>query len=505
MDKNISNILKELYELDPELKKKEKELVKLITAMTLNRPETGFDVNFARKLKSQLLGAEKQSHSNFIFQFNFMKKAYLGLGVAMVALAAIAIVAVVYQNEIQLPKGEMIFQNGITRLPAGAFGSLGSLSTNTSGTGNSTESTGAAKTMSSAVAYGRGGGGGGVASQGMIADSKIVPPYEYTKLKYIYKGEEVKLEKDKMEVFKRLKGGINYSSMTSLIKGMNLGLLDLKKFQNAKVQNINIIEDRDLGYNISVDFRENNIFISENWDKWRDPERESCQSTECFDKYRIKIENVPADEEIISLANKFMKDKGIDISKYGDPIVNNDWRRDYEKYEEKNNFYIPEVITVTYPMKINDIEIKDQSGNPHGIFVSVNIGKMAVTGASNIRPANFESSEYTTENDWNRVLDAAISGGYNKQYDPEGGTAKFVEIGLGTPTLDYIVIYDYSKGTSEETFIPAMVFPVQSETTQTYWVPKNIIVPLPKEMLDNLLKGGTIGPGIQPIIMQKAQ
>ena len=45
---NINNILKELYSLDPELKKHEQDLVIIINKLLKSRPDTKFDEKFAK-------------------------------------------------------------------------------------------------------------------------------------------------------------------------------------------------------------------------------------------------------------------------------------------------------------------------------------------------------------------------------------------------------------------------------------------------------------------------
>ena len=50
----------------------------------------------------------------------------------------------------------------------------------------------------------------------------------------------------------------------------------------------------------------------------------------CYDKFRLKIEDVPEDSKLIALANQFIKDYNISATNYREPEVLDYWRRSYE-------------------------------------------------------------------------------------------------------------------------------------------------------------------------------
>ncbi|MCX6797143.1 MAG: beta-propeller domain-containing protein [Candidatus Doudnabacteria bacterium] len=111
MEKNMQEILNDLFMIDPELKSKEKEIIPIIEALLKTKPDTKFDENFARQLRAQLLAKAslalppKPSKINNLF---FMKKSnYLAFGLA----AVILIVGGFYVSQKKVPN-KIITQTG---------------------------------------------------------------------------------------------------------------------------------------------------------------------------------------------------------------------------------------------------------------------------------------------------------------------------------------------------------------------------------------------------------
>ncbi len=78
MDKNILNILQELYQIDDSLKSKEQDLIKIIEKMILLKPNIKVDIDFKNNLKNELLNTitsqkiknfKKTQNSNIFFKF----------------------------------------------------------------------------------------------------------------------------------------------------------------------------------------------------------------------------------------------------------------------------------------------------------------------------------------------------------------------------------------------------------------------------------------------------
>ncbi|MBW7954856.1 hypothetical protein H3C61_03515 [Candidatus Gracilibacteria bacterium] len=80
MDKNILNILQELYQIDESLKSKEQDLIKLIEKMILLKPNIKVDIDFKNKLKNELFNTiaskkienfKKTQKSSIFFKFGY--------------------------------------------------------------------------------------------------------------------------------------------------------------------------------------------------------------------------------------------------------------------------------------------------------------------------------------------------------------------------------------------------------------------------------------------------
>jgi hypothetical protein len=65
MKPEIKEILEELYELDNSLKKKESELVNIISKMIESKPNIAIDSNFKAELKSKILSQINNTNKTF--------------------------------------------------------------------------------------------------------------------------------------------------------------------------------------------------------------------------------------------------------------------------------------------------------------------------------------------------------------------------------------------------------------------------------------------------------
>ncbi len=518
MQKNkLTPILEELYAWNPSLRNKEAELVKLIKAMLKNKPETNFDSEFAEALKKDLLSHQILLDSDdglreSKFTFNFMKpnqKIFVGFGsLAVLGLLALIIVpnfiGSSYQDE-----------SLIVKKNPGAFGSLATLS----GAGSENKDLAAASgqgellaavptvqtaergiasandssvTSVSAVAFGAGGG------SDLVASKMILPMYSF---EYIYRGDSLDLSEESGTVYRRLKGGAGFSSsLDNVIKDKSFGPLNLKSFSNLETNSISLTENKKLGLSLTVDFKEENIYIGENWMYWQS-ERDKCGSDQaCWDSYRLKISDIPADDLMIAMAGKFLTDRGINLSNYGDPTVDNEWRTNYENSQDKENYYIPEYVSVIYPLKVDNQIVYNQSGGLEGLRVTINLLHTAVSGVSSLSSNRYEASDYTFETDGERIISVAEKGGYGG-FSYYSGEEKKTMVELGTPTKSLVKFWRYTNGNSEELLVPALVFPVINNP-ENYYGSKFITVPLVKEMINeaNSTTSPGWGGGVMPMV-----
>lgn len=515
----LNKVLLELYALEPELKEYETILKNLILRMSDLKPDTKFDSVFAAQLKQKIIQEANQVKINQpqkkqVINLNFMnKKIYWATG----SLAVTAIMVLVVTSLIN-PNGEQYSwpTEIISQLPAGAFGDLASLNNSNQETtsngsnitspmglgGDSLESGAlAARSISSASDTSV------TTISSDLAEGKmmIMPYYNYN---YEYAGEALDLTESEGSVYRRIKGdGQSGRALANLIKDLNFPDIDLSSFTNLRATNLSLVEDKDMGLMVMLDFNEDNIYISENWEKWRIMERENCAGDQaCWDKWRLKIEDVPTDSDLITKANSFLSQHRINLEHYGEPIVDNNWREMYIQTANKNDFYVPEYSSVVYPLLINGDPVRDQSGAYSGLRVTINLIRNAASGLSGLSPYRYESSSYQLETDPKNILAAAEKGGWNRGWF--GGSENSRTLKLGTPEKSLVQMWRYADGKSSELMVPALIFPVLGQPSDNgYYGPKFVTVPLVKEMLSELSNEQSNWPspaswrgGLEPII-----
>jgi len=455
MNKNIDQILQDLYLLDPELKEYKLELKKIIIKLLESKPDIKLDQKFALDLKKELKIKIKNMPKT---KNNLFKN--LSYVLAGAAICAILIFSIDYYQNQGSSNIQLAFKPQINKLEKNrAFGSL-SLE---GWSGSNTE-------VSTLEAKGLGGGGGTPSGEKML-----VPAPHRVNYNFIYQGEDLVLDQSQMEVLKRNKE--NNSTLPAILKNMNLGLVDLNGVQNGKLQNINIVEDQEYGYMISVNFQEGQIAIYQNWNQWPQ-EREN----------NLSLDDIPPDDKLINIAEKFIQAKGINLDNYGDPYVNDSWKEYAHRTVNpegtaEGEIYVPNSIPVIYPLVLDGKEVFDQGGNPSGISLNVDIRYKKVAGAWNIKTQDYQSSFYQTETNTKRILDIAQAGGinYHQYYQAD----ESVDLELESPELIYITYYKYINNQNEEMIIPALRFKVKDNEEIPYKL-DNILVPLVKEMLEDL-------------------
>lgn len=510
-ENQLKNILEELYILDPGLKNYELELIGLITKMKDIKPDTKFDSVFAAELKEKIMAQSKMAFKNSnkkIFNFNFMnKKLFVATG-SFALVGIVVLVFFVYHQKGYLPTknvGEEKTANGILidssltkegfiALPDGAFGSLASLNAGAGIQG----ATGAGElaiakvattnTITPTLAVSDVSVSSTVASPRMLVpeggniSGKMIAPYY--NFKYVYKGDALDLKEETAPVYRRLKGDRTVAKeLAASFSGLDSLGFGLSSLNNLKVTNISLVEDKDLGLMINFDFNEDNIYISENWTKWTFPERDACGNDQsCWDRYRMKIEDIPADATLIDMSDKFLSDHKINRAHYGEPQVDNSWRDYYDRSEDKANYYIPEYATIIYPLMLDGQAVKNQSGAYVGLQVTINLFKNAVSGLSGLTPYRYETSNYSLETSADTILEIAENGGWNRNYYIQSENVQTIE--LGTPERAYVQVYKYENNTNEELLVPALIFPIINlPENSVYYGNKSIVVPLVPDLL----------------------
>jgi len=295
------------------------------------------------------------------------------------------------------------------------------------------------------------------------------------------------LPAESMEVLKRIKGLDSGSGLNQLLSGLNFAALDLNKFSDAKLQNLTLVQDKDYGLTLYIDFGEGNISIGQNYLKWPNPYLD-CRDENCYQAHNLKMEDLPSDETLIQVSRDFLNQLNIDLKAYGEPLVNKQWLENYQGGPDGVALYVPEQINVIYPLLINGQYVYDGSGNKQGLNVDINIREMKVIGLYNLTAHNYQSSSYQTAGA-EEIIKLAETGGYNFGYY-YSDALNMVDLELGTPSLAWLTLWHNVDDSmqADELIVPAYVFPITNAATANYWQ-KSIVVPLIKDLLQENYNG----------------
>jgi hypothetical protein len=500
----IRDILEDLYRIDPDLKAFEQELIPLVQALKAQRPNVTPDATFVAELKRTLQKRATEpapSHSMFSTFFMSPTFSYAVVGAVLGIVVAAPMTYVALQNSPAVTTDEYqesFLSYSVEEVGDRAFGDL--------------------KDASAGMSRNQSGGGGPVASpmapmaDGDVAataetsNAKMVAPYggsdmmiyPYYQYEYVYKGEPVELTDQNVSVMRRKKPVLPAAG--SLL-GMDLDLLNLGSFPGLLSDSFSMLQDRKNGYMVSVNLREGTVWINQNWEKWDNPAT-ACQDEACFNRYRLKMSDVPADDVLINAANAFLQEHGIPLDHYGTPEVDVSWKQFEGSPMPADSIYVPDSITVMYPLTIDGQKVTEEAGITYGLSVGVSIRDKQVTSVWNLQSQNYESSEYPAVTSQDDVMNFL-----SKFEQPDMRLMQDVQIEkktveLGTPTKGLVRMYRYDGTTQDELLVPALLFPVTTQPTEGYFYRKHVAVPLSKELFDEVLNrqngGGMPMPLMEP-------
>lgn len=498
--KQIQNILNELYQMDGSLVDREKELISAIEKIAALKSEIVPDEQFKRDLYARLQSAintklPAPKGAGIFSGLTIMSKSIYALGGAALVLALV----IGYNNfsaglnvgssskvSIETSSSERAFgdltqlagQNG----PVGGLGGGGGSATAMPGLGSS-EIAISARPQS---------GGGGIGGSPEI-DSKLIAPWPAITYSYVYKGEPFEITESKADVLKRITGDALAGQSQSLVSKLKFGGLNLKSFSNLYVQQLTVAEQRDYGYAVTFNSFDGNVSIYENWERWSGA-YPVCNDENCSNIRQLTQADVPSDSQLISMADAFVTEHGIDISGYGTPEVSKTNWGPIAMVRESSQIYIPDVLQVVYPLLIDGKKVYD-GAQFAGIYVNINLRVNKVSSVNNISVNRYEASAYDTEQDFNKILAVAKRGGqWGWTYD-SGVESEQREIELGKPTLEYIRIWKYENNGQTELIVPALIFPVINPPQEPYYYVQNqIAVPIIKDLISQPIDNGVIKP-----------
>lgn len=257
--------------------------------------------------------------------------------------------------------------------------------------------------------------------------------------------------------------------------------------RNLGVSNISLVEDRDFGYSVNVDFVSGNISMYQNYMRW--PQIQ-CDQNGCETQKTLTENDIPADSVMITAADKFLADYGIDTTGYGDAIVDGSWKIWYARsVADGMGSYVPDMYTVTYPLLIDGQEIYEEGGMPKGLTLSYDIRNKRISNFYGLEKQNLDSSEYAAITNTDTINQMIKNGGryiYSGQPVDTSGR-KTVDIELSAPKLSYIHVYgEWKNGRSEEYYVPAYVFPIKNPPENAYYIPTSITIPLVQEFVQTI-------------------
>ncbi len=482
----IQSILKELLAADPSLKDREKELLPLLQLLVENKPAAEPTEDFKRRLHAEIRmhTRAEPSESPLTSFFSFLMNKQYSVALAGLLLGVLITGPVVYYglpsgNNGGTPSGTPLFSYSVSDTGANAFGDFSA--------------------VSALGARGQGGGGGGNPAPAMMAtegsaatDSKMVAPdsmiYRPQVFKFKIDGEIPALTETQVQVLRRNKV-ITSADAQALLKTFNLGSIDLGSFGSLKTDSVSLYQDGKNGYMMYISFREGSVSINQNWETWDHPESK-CTTEACFQQYRIKESDIPADDVLIGIADDFVKAHGIDLTQFGPGEVDNSWRTSLAAMSatDRAMYWFPESARVIYPQLIDGKPVYEQGGTKAGISIGVHVRQKKVSDAYGILSQNYTRSTYEAVTTSGAIIDFLDrSGNMYGGGMPPNTIPQTVDVTLGAPTLGFTKVYSYEDGKADELVVPALIFPVKSVPEGSYYYQQSVTVPLAKELMDKLL------------------
>jgi len=324
-------------------------------------------------------------------------------------------------------------------------------------------------------------------------DTKIVIGDNYvpTYPKYTYSGSGFEIPAGQSEILRRVKEGTNDSltnNVQNILDNLLIGEMNFRQLQSVKLSSISVFEDRDYGYNVTVSIPEGTLsFFAQN-DKWPDVCRNSTD-TECYVKNQVKESEILSDDVAVRIAKDFVAKYSINVTQFGTPSVNHDWKVYYAMATDRTKFAFPTTVSVFYPLIVNGKNVYDEGGNLVGMNIDVDNKTKLVNNMYGLEYATWVKEYQAPLANSGAAAKIALQGGrYANDVTTLPANSVFKDVKLGTPTLAYVKMYDDSKTAVlypyNEVLVPAYIFPTLNveniNKEGTLYVPKNIIVPLAK-------------------------
>ncbi len=464
-------IIAELIALDPSLASKREELAHVLDSLEAARPRTEPTRSFERALLKRLRGAMRETEEAsappyFLSFFSLMFNRSLFAGGGALLGALLVFVAMQQRGPVTSStdfygEGDMP-EAGITDAGPRAFGSI---------------------SVDQQAAGGRGGGGGGGAPSidTMSAnDAKLIYPAEdYTVTRFTYDGV-LPLSTDDVEVYRHVPPG-SRPSAAGIGKGFAEQMINWGAFGNLQTQSLQLTETGRNPYHVSVDFNEGSLSIHRSFDASSRPDL-NCTDTDCWERNRLRENDMIPDAEAIRIARDFANRFGLDLSRYGEPQVMDEWRTWYELTEDKASYYFPEQLTVVFPLLIDGKPVYEEYGSAFGVNVGIDVRTKEASGLYNYYFHAYEKSAYAPLGDEQKARQVLEQGSMYLWDDPN---ATKVYSTLGEPTEGFMRTYQWDQATmtNRDLIVPALVFPVTERHPDANDGRTRVLLPLAEDVL----------------------
>lgn len=301
---------------------------------------------------------------------------------------------------------------------------------------------------------------------------------------YSYTWELEWLGTTKINLLKKIKTEYNNPSLLSYLKNLDLWWFALKNIDNSKLTSFSFNEDKEYWLEYNVNLSDSNITIGKNYTKWP---QTSYKDNVSSVSSQIKLSDLPDDKKIIDLANDVIKKYNIDLKNYSKPFINNDWKKEYEKSEDKSSYYIPDIIEVVFPIIIDWKNVYEEYGQIKWLRIWFDVKTLKLAQITWIESLSLDSSSYNKITDKTKILEYIAKWWRNSStlYNDSDLKVKTITLHLWKPTLEYVHIFDYNNWVNSEYFVPAYIFETIEKPKAWEYFQEKVIVPLVKDIFES--------------------
>lgn len=488
MGKDVEKILQELYQIDESLKQKENELTKIIQNMLLLKPNIKMDENFKLALKeriSEKITSEKLQNYMSRRKLNIWQIFSYIFWTAWIAAFSFFIFGETFAPHMLTSENKTSQESDIL-----SFNSF-ILETNTD-----------FWNLKNVWVNGWGFGGWlekmSLKSSGMVEDMMVessslmmdapesawmvegtdmrILPVEPIGIPEIYRYNfswalNIHIP-ETLPIYKKSKVADLWKNFVEKFWNFSFNGLDISRFSDLSAGNISLNQEKKYGYSINIDFSNGYLNIYKNWDKW--PQKNYDENKQI---------DLLSDDELLQIANNFMKEYKIDVSQYWTAQIDTNYDSILREFStsKKAPSYIPENTYILYPSLLDGKEIIEESGEKSWVKVEIDIQEKKVSSVLWLKIEQYAKSDYKIENNTDNILHIANAWWRFWLEIEKVENAQYIDIKLKNPKLQYVHIYHYTQNNWQEEFlIPAIVFEIENNDENNF-MSKIISVPLLKD------------------------